>query len=418
MDMLRIVLIIGGLSFSVSVFGQKIAEIRVDVKGESFGGGIPVKINLDSLTFAVEDSLQLYEIKEGHRNRVSFQVYENEGRELYWQLSDKDSGEDLRIFELWEEAPVRRVKPVLKAVDDGESLTYRLKGNPLLTYRYALLYPPRGVDTVFKRGGFIHPLRTIKGQVLTRIQPSDHYHHYGLWNPWTKVEYRGEIIDFWNLQKKEGTVRFGGLVSKTEGNIFGEYQTLHEHVRFDRGGKEENILNELQTVRVYKPLASQDHYLIDFTMEYNNATAHPVVLKEYRYGGLTMRATEKWVKENSEIITSEGLDRNASDASRAKWLLIQGEADKAWAGVAMLSHPANYNHPEPLRVWPEEANGNGEIMANFSPTKDRDWVLMPKQKYVLRYRVAVFDNKLGAQEVEHFWRAYSRPLRIEVERYD
>lgn len=55
----------------------------------------------------------------------------------------------------------------------------------LLTYQFKTVYPPKGIDTAYKRSGFIHPLYTPHGQVLTRIQPPDHYHHYGIWNPWT-----------------------------------------------------------------------------------------------------------------------------------------------------------------------------------------------------------------------------------------
>jgi len=39
----------------------------MDIKGEAFVRGTPVKMNLDSLTFIVEDSL--YEVKEGYRSR-------------------------------------------------------------------------------------------------------------------------------------------------------------------------------------------------------------------------------------------------------------------------------------------------------------------------------------------------------------
>src|SRR5678816_2620607 len=57
----------------------------------------------------------------------------------------------------------------------------------LLTYQFKTVYPPAGQDTNYKRSGFIHPLYTPHGQVLTRIQPPDHYHHYGIWNAWTHL---------------------------------------------------------------------------------------------------------------------------------------------------------------------------------------------------------------------------------------
>ena len=45
-----------------------------------------------------------------------------------------------------------------------------------------------------------------------------------------------------------------------------------------------------------------------------------------------------------------------------------------YGGAVMMSYPANYNHPEPLRIWPEDSNG-GEMFAMFAPTKTKDWLL-------------------------------------------
>src|SRR5690606_29945788 len=103
----------------------------------------------------------------------------------------------------------------------------------------------------------------------------------------------------------------------------------------------------------------------------------PVILKEYRYGGLGFRATEQWNKDNSVVITSEGKQRKEADGSKARWCLIQGAVDNGQAGLVMMSSPTNYNHPEPLRVWPEEIFGRGDVYANFVPIRDMDWPLEP-----------------------------------------
>jgi len=57
----------------------------------------------------------------------------------------------------------------------------------LLQYNFGITMPPAGINEAYKRSGYIHPLYTPHGQVLTRIQPPDHYHHYGIWNPWTHI---------------------------------------------------------------------------------------------------------------------------------------------------------------------------------------------------------------------------------------
>ncbi len=63
----------------------------------------------------------------------------------------------------------------------GENLTLRQKEQQILSYRFGTMYPPEGVDPLFKRSGFIHPLWSPGGEVLTRVQAPDHYHHYGIW---------------------------------------------------------------------------------------------------------------------------------------------------------------------------------------------------------------------------------------------
>jgi len=63
------------------------------------------------------------------------------------------------------------------------------------------------------------------------------------------------------------------------------------------------------------------------------------------------------------------------------------EIDDDYAGVVMMSFPTNYNLPEPLRIWPENQNGSGDMFANFCPAKDIDWMLVPGQNYVLKYRL-------------------------------
>src|SRR5690606_37263674 len=97
-------------------------------------------------------------------------------------------------------------------------------------YRYTTQPVPEGVDEIYSRSGFIHPLWTPEGEVLTRIQPPDHYHHYGIWNPWTSTMFEGREIDFWNLNKGQGTVRARQVITRTSGPVFGGFKALLDHV--------------------------------------------------------------------------------------------------------------------------------------------------------------------------------------------
>jgi hypothetical protein len=80
----------------------------------------------------------------------------------------------------------------------------------------------------------------------------------------------------------------------------------------------------------------------------------------------------------------------------------------------MMSFPANYNHPEPLRIWPENQYGRGDMFANFSPTKDTDWLLEPGKDYVLKYRLVVFNGKFAGEQAESAWQNYVTPIKLTV----
>ena len=293
------------------------------------------------------------------------------------------------------------------------ALTISLGNKPLLTYQFKTVFPPAGIDTNYKRSGFIHPVYAPRGQVLTSIQPPDHYHHYGIWNPWTHTVFEGDTVDFWNLKGRQGTVRFAKFTSHSKNSSSAEYTALHEHIVFKKNGSEKIALNEWQTVRVYKPGKNNNYYVADITSEMQCASQSPLLIVAYRYGGLGWRATEYWDKNNSEMLTSEGKTRDSTDNTRARWIIVHGQLPgNDEGGMVMLSHPSNYNHPEPLRIWDKRSNeGRGDVFVNFAPTKNKDWLLEPGKTYKLKYRLVVFNGKFDAIKAENEWKTFVREVK-------
>ncbi len=292
----------------------------------------------------------------------------------------------------------------------GGVLTISKGNHPLLTYVYKTVYPPPGIDTAYKKSGFIHPLHTPRGQILTRIQPPDHFHHYGIWDPWTHILYKGDTIDCWNLAARKGTQRFARFISISKQLGSQEFEALQQHVVFHKDGTEEVFLNDLLEVSIFA--WDSTSYLLDFTITLSPATLYPVTLLTYRYGGLGWRASAEWNRDNSEVLTSEGMDRRHADSTTVRWCIVQGALGKDYGGIAMLSHPDNFNHPEPLRIWPDTSNGRGDLFANFSPTKDRDWRLQPGHTYTLRYRWVVFNGHFTKQQAESAWQHFAAPPHV------
>ncbi|MET0394592.1 MAG: PmoA family protein, partial [Chitinophagaceae bacterium] len=378
------------------------------------GLDIPVSIDLDKITVLSDSALALVEVKGNATIPVPFQVKQGERRELTWPVTNNGHLSGKRVYQLVHAAD-RSLSGSMSVYDKEGTLTIHAGDQNLLRYYYKTLYPPDGIDTNYKRSGFIHPLWTPRGQELTRIQAPDHYHHYGIWNPWTHVLFESDTVDFWNIKGRKGTVRFAKMIAIASGEIFSEFEVLHEHVVFKKDGSEKVALNEVQTVRVYKPEGDKEYYLVDITSRLSCASASPFLILAYRYAGLGWRTTGFWDNNNCEVLTSEGKTRANTDNSRARWCIVQGALpDNEYGGAVMLSYPANYNHPEPMRIWTLDTNGRGDMFANFAPTRDRDWLLVPGNTYVLRYRFVVFNGKFDKAKAESAWHYFATPPEITI----
>ncbi|MDZ7371698.1 MAG: PmoA family protein, partial [candidate division KSB1 bacterium] len=335
---------------------------------------------------------------------------------LWWMADGLTKKGMKRIYELVAEqpAPARR----LTCFNDGQRIFLKDGDRPLLAYQAAVMPAPEGVSPLFARSGFIHPLWAPGGQVLTRIQPPDHYHHYGIWNPWTKTRFQGREVDFWNIGGGQGTVRFAGVLSTVSGPVFAGFKVRQEHVEMT-SGKEIVALNEVWEVRTWAANEPHRVSILDLHTTLSCASDSALILEAYRYGGgIGFRALELWNKDNCSVLTSEGLSRSDADGSRARWCRLEGDDGAGGRmGILFLSFPANREHPEPMRVWPLDANnGRGDLFFEFCPIRHREWVLEPGREYALHYRMVVFQGTLSPEECERFWQSFAHQAGVKVER--
>jgi hypothetical protein len=331
-----------------------------------------------------------------------------------WIRFDNGKGEKSFILKMVAGDNEQNIIPSVETIENKSIL--RLGGNPVLSYNHADVLPPDGADMNYRRSAFIHPLWSPGGAVLTNIQPDDHLHHYGIWNPWTRttIDHGGNQynVDFWNLGQGEGRVQFKGYLGTEKGPVYAGLKALHEHVSYvmEEEGKELLAVNEVWDVRTWKP-GVKNVYVVDLTTTLNTPLPNGIMFNEYRYGGgIGYRATEKWQRHNSRVLTSEGKTRINTDATNARWCIIEGETDtdKGQSGILFLSHPANRMHPEPMRMWDENAaGGTGQIFFQFTPIRHSDWKIEPATSYTLKYRMVVYDGEMTAEEAEQYWKAFA-----------
>ena len=158
---------------------------------------VPVTASLQGVPLRLHDgALQLFEITGGEDLPVASQLDPGMSSRMTWILDGETPPGAVRNFELRvvEERQMPDGAGPVQVDDDGESLQVRIGDKPILAYRYTFQGVPEGVDEIYDRSGFIHPIWSPEGEILSRIQPPDHYHHYGLWNPWTRTEFEGRSV--------------------------------------------------------------------------------------------------------------------------------------------------------------------------------------------------------------------------------
>lgn len=375
----------------------------------------PVCIPLDGLNYNTDKgTLALFEVTKSGEKEIPCQLEPGYNAKLWFTLPGITKKSIIREYILKLKTTfdsTQSTLPLIMLKKDEKDLNFSFNGKPILSYRFGLTYPPEGIDPLYRRSGFIHPLWSPGGEILTRIQAPDHYHHYGIWGPWTKTNIDGREVDFWNLNSGQGTVKFGGFLSEYEGNIFSGFEALQNHIDFGAKGEDQVALNELLDVRIWNNPMAGKPWIIDYTTNINSPLKNGILMEAYRYGGgIGFRATEKWQKDNCTVLTSDGKTWVDADGSFAKWCIVEGESatKEGRSGILFLSHPSNRKHPEPMRVWPLDSNnGRGDMYFEFVPIRHEDWKLNPKQNYTLKYRMIVFDGKMDAATAEMYWNSFA-----------
>jgi len=401
------------LTLSIQGMSQKVEVIHLSVGSGNFERiNSPVSFGLENVSISDTLSFQLFEKVRGNLVPKAFQIEPGYIPQLWWILDGTTAPGKSREYILFKDAPQNFENKITSTVTSG-SIILRNGNSDILHYQTAVMYPPAKVDTAYKRSGFIHPLMTPSGNILTRVSPPDHYHHVGIWNPWTKVKIDNHVTDFWNLYEKQGTVRFAGINSTVSGPVYGGFSVRQEHIDFQGKKPEELAINEVWDVRAWnvEPVAGQKAWLVDLTTFLSVAGDSTIVFEAYRYGGgIGIRANEEWTKDNSTVLTSEGKTRKDADGSRARWTDLNGAfKNNGQSGIVFFSHPSNREHPEPMRVWPENMNNRGDVYFEFCPIRYKEWKLNPGVVYRLKYRMLVYDGKINKETADRIWNDFAYP---------
>ncbi|WP_420458787.1 PmoA family protein [Neolewinella sp.] len=267
----------------------------------------------------------------------------------------------------------------------ADSLRITIAGRPVLTYHLTERLPG-GVAPYYARSGFIHPVYSPGGQVVTDDFPAGHAHQHGIFTAWTKTHFRGRPLDFWNQQEELATVRHAELLETYTTDGLAGFRTRLQHVSLADGV----VLEEEWHLRVH---ADRSPYRFDLRSVQTNVTDDTLFLERHIYGGLGVRGHRQWNRADSlhyraeaSFLTDEGLTRLAANHSRPAWLAMYGAVDGGTVGLRVFPDSANFRAPQFVRVHPE--------MPYFSvtPVVEEGFFIPPGGTYEQWYRFEVFDG--------------------------
>ena len=410
----KLLIIICSIFFTEYSIAQKDKSLCFEVsnsKSNSVESLISVKFNEESFK-SIKNEMVLLKISEKGEKIVPFQI-EKEQSKIWFKHKESEK----TISYCLKKSNSLFNNEMFNFKKQNGVLKFDYNGQSLIGYRYKMKLPPIGVDKLYQKSGYIHPVISPKGDTLTRIQPPDHYHHYGVWGPWTKTKINDREVDFWNLKEGQGTVLFKEFKSISSGKVFAGFTAKQEHLNFIKKDNPRIAINEKLEVKVWKN-NNPNQYFIDYTSEFTTPLKEGILFEAYRYGGgLGFRFKEQWNKNNCNVLTSEGKNRMAADGTKAKWCIIYGESNnrKSTNGVLFMSHPQNRAHPEPMRVWPTTANKNrGDMFFEFCPIRHKEWEIKRNKKYKLNYRMLVFDGSISHEQAESHWKAFAYKPEIKI----
>lgn len=294
----------------------------------------------------------------------------------------------------------------------SRSLSISVGEEPVLRYWTDERPLPRAeLDSIYLRGGYLHPVRTPSGRVVTGDYAEGHPHHHGIWSAWTNTRFRGRTPDFWNMQDGTGGVVPMALDSTWSGPVQAGLKARHRYV--DHSAPEPvTALYEEWTLRVYDVSSSASDFsyrLFDLRVVQTTASPSPLILPTYHYGGVAVRGPDAWYgEENAHFHTSAGKDRSNGNETRARWTYIGGEVEGERAGLAMLSHPNNVRSPQPVRIHPDMP------YFCYAPSQLGRWSIRPGRPHVARYRFVAFDGPPDPDALDRLWANYAYSPSVTV----
>ena len=305
-------------------------------------------------------------------------------------------------------ASSKKTTNAVSIVEGNGQLKVLSYNKPVFIYHTNIVSPPADSPSYYQRSGFIHPLYSPNGAILSDDFPAGHAHQHGLFASWTNTTFKNEFVDFWNQHLQKGTVEHIKVLSKQEGPVCARMDLLLRYKSLKFG----EVLREQWTITVY-PFS--DYFLFDLKSEQTNTSTDTLYLNKYHYGGMAFRGSRSWNPDdkkyfqgNWNVLTNEGIRDSAANHTHVKWVDVSGKIGKLNAGVTIFDHPSNFRYPQAIRVHPKIPYWT------YAPVVDGAFTIDPGKKYYAQFRYYVHNGTPDIRGIERMEKDYSKPPLITV----
>jgi hypothetical protein len=331
-------------------------------------------------------------------------------RRISFVLPGLASGERRRLT--IEPALDRRPRAVVEAIRRADRVELSVDQQLVAVYRGdGSLAPQPSATPGVRRGGYLHPVLTPHGRVVTDDGPPERPYDRGIWSAWAKTAFEGRHPDFWNMGDGTGAVQFESVLDTWSGPVQAGVRARHRFV--DLGtAPPTTALTEDWEITLYALGRNRPAYRVfDLVSRQDTATSSALQVAEHVYGGIGVRGSREWRgAAGAQFLTSEGRTRRDANGSRPRWCYMGGTVGGRTAGLAVLDHPQNVRHPQPVRVHPLSP------FLGSAPVQLGSLTIAPAQTYLARYRFVVLDGQPDAAVLDRLWKDFARPPAVTLVR--
>jgi len=299
----------------------------------------------------------------------------------------------------------------LRVMADSKTITISADGQTILVYNKQSPPVPEGIDPIYHRSGFLHPVLSAQGKVVTATFPADHAHQHGIFSAWVKTTWNDRKLDFWNLAGGNARVLHQRVLSTfaNENGAGFEVDLIHRAEQTPVV----DVLRERWKITALPTDGSYHAFELQTIQE--ALTDKPLIVEKYHYGGFAVRGPTAWLSPKDgdksvgkseprfgcDFLNDLGSDRIKGNHENAKWVAMSGQVNGEAVTITMLGHRENLRAPQAARLHPTKP------YFCFAPCVEDSFVIDREQPFEAKFRCLITDSPPDADWIESQWQSWN-----------